>query len=194
MTRTATMLSLLTLIATLPAAMQNQGFNMGFLGSKFIIATTPDSKKELKITKEQDKKLQELLKGGPTGGFGGQAMGSGEMFAPFDKELPTILDTDQMKRLTELWIQREGPLVLSADEVAKPLELSDEQRAAIRSFYDAYIEKMGAQMEKGISSRGDINKIKKQQAEAEKAVLAVLTPDQAAKFEAMKGKKFKFKM
>lgn len=180
---------------TLSAAGHAQGFNMGMPMPKLGVLMQPDVKKELKITKDQEKKLKEITQkmsanpGTPSPG----APGSG-MFGGIDKDLPELLTPDQMKRLNELWIQHEGAFVLNLEEISKPLEITDDQKSKISEAVAAYNDKLMEAMQRGIRSKGDVNKIKAFQAEAEKAILAVLTEAQSKKFTEMQGKKFKFKM
>lgn len=160
-------------------------------GPKLMVLMLPEAKKELKLTKEQDKKLDTMVQNLKPD-FAGLTPGK-SLFDGIDREIGTILDEKQHARLVELWIQREGAFVLLLDEIADRLELAADQKSKLSEIAGAYSGKLMEAMQKGLRSRADVKKIQDMQAEHEKQMIALLTEAQAAKFEQMKGKKFTFK-
>jgi Spy/CpxP family protein refolding chaperone len=109
-------------------------------------------------------------------------------------KLAEILLPEQMKRLTEIYIQIAGLNALQDEEVGKELALSDAQKnqmTKVREDYDAKRRELFAANRGG---GGDFETLRAKAAELTKTqddqILAVLTPQQRTKFEEMKGKPF----
>ncbi len=186
------LLTTLSFVLASPCApAQHPGFSTGMPGPKLMVLMLPEAKKELKLTKEQDKKLDTMVQNLKPD-FAGLTPGK-SLFDGIDREIGTILDEKQHARLVELWIQREGAFVLLLDEIADRLELAADQKSKLSEIAGAYSGKLMEAMQKGLRSRADVKKIQDMQAEHEKQMIALLTEAQAAKFEQMKGKKFTFK-
>jgi hypothetical protein len=107
------------------------------------------------------------------------------------EEIAKILKPDQLKRLTEIYIQQQGINALNDEDVAKELGINDEQKtklgkvreeqgAAMRELFGAG----GGDREAARTKMADLRK------QTEEKTLAVLTDAQKKKFEEMKGKKF----
>jgi len=107
-----------------------------------------------------------------------------------DGRLSRILDAEQLERLNQLRLQREGVAAFARPEVAKQLGLSDEQQSTIRSIQEASRPQFGG----GPGGFGppDFARIEQQRQKARADILEVLTDDQKAKWTAMTGKEFKF--
>ncbi len=181
--------------STIRVQAQIPGINVGFTKPKIFILMLPEVKKELKLTKQQDKAVQASLKSKqgdmgsmPMSGFGGQGM-----MGAMDTDLPTILTPEQLSRLNELWIQHEGAVVLEAEEIAKALKLTEDQHGKVENLVEQFRDEQMAMMMGGLRSQGDMDKLKTLQAETEKKILAVLTEAQLKMFGEMQGKAFKFK-
>jgi Spy/CpxP family protein refolding chaperone len=106
-------------------------------------------------------------------------------------KLAEILLPNQMKRLTEIYVQQLGTGALEDAEIAEELKISDEQKASIAKIR----EESRAQMrELFTGGGGDREAAQAKFAEARKAtdekLLAVLTADQKAKLDELKGKPF----
>lgn len=181
-----------------------RGFGPGGPGGPRVnnpmLLALPDVQKELAVTAAQEKQLsewssqtQDLL----------QVAISGFSFAEFDnasdeqrdklqaqmraksddalkqsdEKLATILDARQLERLNQLRLQREGFQALNRDDVAKKLELSEEQRAKLRE-----------QPVEGFLpfAPPDVRK------QAQDDALAILTEKQRTTWTQMQGKEFTF--
>jgi Spy/CpxP family protein refolding chaperone len=122
-------------------------------------------------------------------------------------KLAEILLPHQMKRLTEIYIQVAGVNALQDEDIAKELGITDAQTGAIASIRDANREAMRGLFGPpgggpgGPGGEGDreamMARFREAQAKMEEArkagdakILAVLTAEQKAKFEEMKGAKF----
>jgi len=178
--------------------------------------------KEIGVTTEQVEKIQTAMRelGGGRGPGGGDRPNFQEMseeertkfFEEMRKQgeerakkaeeiLKANLDAKQLARLEELRIQREGAGALARTEVAAKLKLTDEQKEKIKeALASGQMDLRGGRGPGGPGAGGfDREAFQKQMEEArakrEKAnadALAVLTADQTAALETMKGAKFEF--
>jgi hypothetical protein len=117
----------------------------------------------------------------------GAISSTGDKFA---KELPDILTADQFKRLRQLLIQKTGYSTLGRKDIQEELGFSDEQRQKVkdaqRALLDAFDGLMGEPAEKRMSIVKDAREAH------QKTLKEILTADQFAKFDEMKGKPFIF--
>ncbi len=171
--------------------------------------------KEIGVTTEQVEKIQTAMRelGGGRGPGGGDRPNFQEMseeertkfFEEMRKQgeerakkaeeiLKANLDAKQLSRLEELRIQREGAGALARTEVAAKLKLTDEQKEKIKTALAS--GQMDFRSIGRDASQEDRQKAMQEfQAKREKAnadALAVLTADQTAALETMKGAKFEF--
>jgi hypothetical protein len=110
-----------------------------------------------------------------------------ETTAKFEKGL----DEDQVKRSRELYVQLNGPMVLQGDVVAEQLKLSDEQKAKVQ---EALASARQDWMNAGLRDLGQEEAAKKVDEllkSRDEKLLAVLTDEQRAEFEKLKGKELK---
>jgi Spy/CpxP family protein refolding chaperone len=108
-------------------------------------------------------------------------------------KLAEILLPNQMKRLNEIYIQQLGTRALDDADVAEELKITDEQKASIAKVREESQAQMRELFTAGAGG-GDREANRAKFAEARKAtddkILAVLTADQKAKLEELKGKPF----
>jgi Spy/CpxP family protein refolding chaperone len=188
-------LLLATSLLAFGLAAAQTGFGMK---GRLMIVMMPDAKKELKITREQDKQIQEAIKkadaeiraGGLPAGM--NMMDMMNPMAMMDPILVPILDDVQKIRLEELFLQVNGGHALTDATVAAAMELDDDQKAQIKAIKAEASQDLLSRMS-GLRSQSAANELKKKQKEFGDKMLAVLRPEQAAKFETAKGKPFKFK-
>jgi Spy/CpxP family protein refolding chaperone len=106
------------------------------------------------------------------------------------EELAKILKPEQVKRLTEIYIQQAGLNALQDADIAETLKITDEQKEKMAKVR----EEQGAAMRELFSPDADRETARTKMAEIRKEsdekTLAVLTEDQKKQFEEMKGKKF----
>jgi len=156
-----------------------------------MVVMMPDVQKELKLSGDQKKQImiaqRDLMNGG------GMSMNMSTMNEEMDAKVLGGLNADQLSRLTELWIQYEGPLVLQDKVVAESVKLTDDQKTQIKAIWDKYQDTVLESM-RNMRSNSAMNALKKTKKEADAATLALLTPDQIKAFTDMQGKAFKFQM
>lgn len=184
-------LTVIAAIALVPSSFAQRN-PMG-ITARSMLLVTPDVKKEIRVTKEQDKKLQEAIKQMTQDMQAGKvAMDFTNPLAPMDSKLPEIFDEQQLKRLEELFLQVNLGLALTDAKVATALALSDEQKASTKEMYSQATRTIAETMQTGGMTSRYKNAQKKRDEYAEK-MLTILKPEQKEKFEMMKGKAFKFK-
>ncbi|HEX7446238.1 MAG TPA: hypothetical protein VF306_01765 [Pirellulales bacterium] len=113
-----------------------------------------------------------------------------------DEKLAGILNAEQLARLEELRLQREGSAALLRPEVANKLGLSDEQR---RQLGDLQAKARGAgagganfQQMSEDERREFFAQMQQRREAADKQMLAVLTAEQRQTIDEMKGEAFTF--
>lgn len=169
-------------------------FMPGQIAGRGMIVMNPDCAKELKITKDQRKQFEKALEDMQKRAGAGDYSGLDVMnpFSAIDKCVEPVLDETQKMRLEELFIQKNLGFAMTDKRTAERLVLTEEQIAKVREIEkEAKPELM--KMVQGMRSNGDIDKIKKKEAEYSVRFLEILVPDQKLKFEELKGKEFKFK-
>jgi Spy/CpxP family protein refolding chaperone len=142
---------------------------------------------DLKLTSDQKEKLKALPP--PTR----------DNRADVEKQAAEILTPEQLERVKQIRLQLQGPVALASPEVAKALELTDEQRGKIQTVQQEAQAKMqeARQGARDMTTEQRAEMMKKMQEsrkETLEKILAVLTPEQKAKFEKMQGAKIELDM
>jgi hypothetical protein len=116
----------------------------------------------------------------------------------YTKKLADLLLPHQFERLQQISIQVRGASALSDPEVAGKLNLSDAQKSQLTELQEANRGEMQKLFE---GARGDEaarqgmrEKIELFRTQANEKAMAILTSEQRAQFEAMKGEKFELDM
>jgi Spy/CpxP family protein refolding chaperone len=115
-----------------------------------------------------------------------------------DEQIKAILKPEQIARLNQLRVQQEGLGALNREEVQKELGLSEEQVGKIKAATEARNARGSAPA--GVNfqdlSEDDLRKMREEREarvkKYDEEMKAVLTADQTAAFEKMKGAEFKF--
>ncbi|TWU22252.1 hypothetical protein Pla52o_33080 [Novipirellula galeiformis] len=111
------------------------------------------------------------------------------------EQLEEVLLPEQLSRLNELAIQVQGIAALSSEEVQETLKITDAQKKEFETTRETIQTEMREKMRE-LMAAGDRDKMREAfgevREEIEGKVLAVLTADQKAAFEKMKGAKFEF--
>ncbi len=156
------------------------------------IELTDEQKAEVeKITTENREKMRELF----TQGQGGDRQANIEKMrhlqAEAQKNIEAALLPHQVARLKEIRLQIAGVQALSDPEVQKELGLSEEQVQKLRDAAREVMQGMRPQDGQGPRDPGAIRqRFEEMRQKLEEAALKVLTDDQKAKWEKMKGEKF----
>lgn len=162
------------------------------LGRRSLLVAVPSIQKEIKLTEAQTKKYVDI--------YDGVLKVDGERVTlninndtdldAMEKETLALLDERQRERLTEIWIQRCGPLAITDDEISKKLSLSAVQKNEV----DALLIEGAKKVQDLFSLERDSTTPKKAQdirAETSRKILRVLTDLQRHDFDALKGKPFR---
>jgi Spy/CpxP family protein refolding chaperone len=182
-----------------------RGFGRGFRAFHQVeLATLPEVQADLKLTDEQKTKVVELSdafreerrgqggRGGGGGGFSPEAReAQAKLNADFAGKLNEVLDDAQDARILGIFAQVNGTsaltdaavaaaLALSDDDQKKLAAVADEQRQAMR---DSFQDSQDLSDDERMAKFDELNKAR------DAALLAALTDDQRAKFEALKGDK-----
>lgn len=160
---------------------------------KFALVVMPSVKKELKITKEQDKALADLMKemqSNPQKFVSGFDMTY--MLKGVDEKVDAILTEKQRLRMKELWYRLNGPMILRLSGPAEEIGLNDDQRAQIGSLCSEADSKIMQAIQQGSRQTKFPEKLREVRTTYGKQVLDRLTPDQKEAWKKALGKDFKF--
>jgi len=178
------------------------GFGFGGGGGGLLMLASMEAvQKEIKATEDQVaslKKLGEELRGGERPNFRDMSQeerekAAAEMRTRLEKanaKLGEILKQDQLGRIEEISLQRRGTAALADPKVAKKLNLSDDQQKKLKEVSDANAAAMREAFQDG-NREGLREKMQELRKQAEEKVSAVLTSEQKAAFEKLKGAEFK---
>jgi Spy/CpxP family protein refolding chaperone len=182
------------------------GFGFGPPGNLGLIGI-PEVQKEIGVTDDQKKQIDELLASARNAGGGFQGLrdlSDEERQKRFEamrkaneeneQKLTKILDGKQVARLDQLRLQREGVMAFNRPKVADELGLTAEQKEKI-SKIQADARPQGGRNFQDLSEeeRRELRtKMQEQREKAQADTLAVLTDAQKAKWAEMKGKEFSF--
>ncbi|MEP0765954.1 MAG: hypothetical protein HRF45_05355 [Fimbriimonadia bacterium] len=158
----------------------------------------PDVQAELKLTEAQKTKL-EALNVRPQAGQGPPTQEERQArAAQVEKEIQTILDKAQYERLKQLSLQLRGPDALASDpELQKALGLTEDQ---IKKISDTVAQVRQSHMQQFRGGAGGeqpdreqmMARMQEMRKEMATKVEALLTAEQKAKYQALKGKAFTF--
>src|SRR5688572_6865757 len=198
------------------------GFQGGFGGgpgggtSDFTLLATEQVQKELELLPEQISDLTKLREGNRPdfSAFAGlrdlpeeernkkmeELRAAGEKRQKELREKANeILLPHQQDRLKQITLQVRGSAALEDAEIAGELKLNDGQKEKIKSTRESQREKVGAMFREG-GQGGEGNrdamreKFQKLRQENDAELVAILTSEQRAQFEKMKGEKFEIDM
>jgi Spy/CpxP family protein refolding chaperone len=190
---------------------QGRGGRGGFGGGGFgadplTLLSNEKVQKELDLTSEQKDSVKKLADERQTQGREAFAalrdLSQDERRAKMDEmrkaaqaKVDAILLPPQVERLKQLTLQRQGAGALSDPEVAKALNISEDQKKQLADIREA----AGAQMRELFTAGGgggDRAAMREKMTAMQKEImgkeLAVLNADQKAQFEKMQGEKFEF--
>ncbi len=191
------------------------GGGFGFGGGLLGLARLEAVQKEIGAGSDQISAIQKLgeeLRGERGGNPGGerpnfQNMSAeereklfAEMRARGEKQAATahaklaeILKPQQISRLEEISLQVRGTTALADPKVAEKLKLSDEQKSKLKEVTSANMEVMRSKMQElgqDGNREGLREKMQELRKQGEAKVLAVLTTEQKATLDKLKGKAF----
>ncbi len=119
-----------------------------------------------------------------------------EKGSAMQEKIEKLLDAKQQARLKQLSLQSRGAGALEDDEVMKALKITDDQKkqlAEIREEGNKVAEEAMQALRSGGGDAGEMRrKIGAMRTKLTEKALAVLTPEQRAEFDKLKGTKFDF--
>jgi len=210
-------LALAMAMPTTASAQLGKGFQIPPAVRNIFLLRTEQVQKELKLTDEQNSQIDDLaiqLQSDALELFSAlQDLSEEERkkelqnlmkkFAEKGKELQAkvdkFLDAKQNGRMKELSLQQRDAEALADDDVIKELKITDEQKKKLQDIRDEAARQLEEALKPllggggGGGDLGDIRtKMEAMRKELSEKALAVLTTEQRAKFEKMKGEKFDF--
>lgn len=107
-----------------------------------------------------------------------------------EEKVGGILNDKQKARLKEIAIQQAGAMAMSNKDVAEALKLTDDQVNKIKELTDSFRKDARAAFQSAAGDRDAAREaMTKLRKESSEKIMAVLTADQKAAFEKMKGEK-----
>ncbi|MCU0712629.1 MAG: hypothetical protein MUC43_11260 [Pirellula sp.] len=198
--------SLLSLLLGGSTAMAQRGGGMQ-MGpqqfARFQLATLPEVQSEIGLDDSMKKSATEMLEKmreeqrslmQEGGGDRQAAMAKvNEMRKKFDEEFTGKLEAKQKSRLTGIMVQVVGAASLMDSELQTTLGISDEQKKMLTEAQAKNREASREAMQgfRDMSPEERTEKMAEMRAEADKVIMAVLTDDQKAKLEEVKGAELK---
>ena len=198
----------LTLLATSVDAVQAQQGGQGrgrwrrmFTLPRVTLAQLDEVREELKLSDEHQQQIEDLndeLAEGMRSAFqdaGGDWDKMREAMNKAQKEvndkLDKLLDPAQRKRMQEVYIQVNGAGALQDESVAKALQLTDEQKEKLEEVRDASRDEFMNAGLRDLDDEARAKKIEELAKSRDDKAMAVLTEEQRADFEEMKGEELK---
>jgi hypothetical protein len=173
-----------------------------FISPVQLVSEADEVRAALAVTAEQEEKIEtindelrearrEAFGGGGGGDFRAAQAEMEKLNQEASAKLAEVLDANQQKRLLGISIQVNGAAALSDPAVAKELEITDDQKTQLdearESNMDAAREAFQDLRDQELSQEEMREKFQEIQQEGDKKLLAVLTSDQQAKLEQLKG-------
>ena len=182
------------------------GMGMGFgMGGGFGLLMMPEVQKEINLTDQQRQQLQQVLAEQREQMMSlMQQMRDAtpeqrqklmeEMMQQWDQSLGKVLQPGQKARLRELQLQAEGSVALSRPDVARELNLNEEQKRKITDILTQYRQKQMQfwQQGPGADRQALMQQMQQLRQQMDKDLLAVLTEPQQEQWKKMQGKPFQF--
>jgi Spy/CpxP family protein refolding chaperone len=195
--------SLCLVVAFSQSALAQRGGGARLFGAipAVTLAQLEEVEKELKLTDEQQQKAEALNEElnnarreawqNAAGDFEKVREDVSKLYRDFTAKFNAGLEEPQQKRLEEIFIQVNGPIVLTIETIADELMLSDDQKtkleaAAADSRSQAFDSFQDFQ---NMSEDERAKKVQDLIGSRDKSLLAVLSDEQKEKFEQMKGEK-----
>jgi Spy/CpxP family protein refolding chaperone len=172
-------------------------FGGGMMSGVRLAAAEP-VEKELKLTDEQKDKIKDIndqLSDDMRKAFedGGDREKIQEINASASAKLKEVLDEGQQKRLRGILVQVAGAAAVADPEIAKELNITEDQKRKLGEVRRESMQAMREAFEGARDQEGGREamqeKMDKLREDSNKKVMAVLTSDQQAQLEAMKGEK-----
>jgi len=184
------------------------GLGMGFgMGGGFGLLMRPEVQKELNLSEQQLQQIQQLMAQqreqiqplmqqmrDATPEQRQKLME--QVMQKWDEALGKVLQPSQKARLRELQLQAEGESALARPDVAKELNLNEEQRKKVTDILTQYRQKQMQLWQQGrgpdVDRQALFQQIQQLRQQMDKELLAVLSAQQQEQWKKMQGKPFEF--
>ena len=144
-----------------------------------------------KVEKINDEMREDMREAFQDGGGREKAQ---EIMKSTTAKIDEVLDDGQKKRLAGIMIQVNGASAVADPSVAKELNITDDQKSKLEDIRENAREGMRELFSPDLSREEREKKMTEYRDDINKKVLAVLTADQQAQLEAMKGEKVEIDM
>jgi hypothetical protein len=192
----------LVAVLTDSAAAQRRG-NSRLFGAipSVTLAQLEEVQQELKLTDEQKQKVEQLNEElvaarrdaweNAAGDFDKMREDIAKIYADFTTQFNTALEEPQQKRAQELYIQINGAVALTNEAVTKELMVTDEQQKKLDQAAEESRQQVFDSFQdfQNMSDEERAKKVEELIESRDTSLSAVLTDEQKAQFEKMKGEK-----
>ena len=173
------------LVASISSA-QFDGTMMDMRYGPFAMLQRQEIRKELKLSKEQIKQADLIIKGLSKATESGNAVVTS--LKKVDDDLMALLDEKQKERFFQIQIQAKGGTALSDPQVAAKLEMTDDQKSEVKKVRKAAQNRLLDEVRKGSRDNKLMEIISKAE---EKELLAILSAGQREALVKLAGEVFK---
>jgi hypothetical protein len=180
------MLGLGLFLAVSVVSAQFDGTMLDMAYGPFSMLQRPEIRKELKLSKDQIKQADLIIKELSKATESGNAVVTS--LKKIDDDLMALLDEKQKERFFQIQIQAKGGTALSDPIVAVKIEMSVEQISSVKKIRKAAQNKLLDELRKGSRDSKLMENISKAE---EKELLAVLSEGQREAFGKLAGEIFK---
>jgi Spy/CpxP family protein refolding chaperone len=188
------------LFLTSPLMAQNRqrpGIGFGGGAGQAMLLSQKSVQEELKLTEEQIKKVQETQTKQRESFQGLQQLSQDERREKFqalakdnEKVVKDILKPDQVKRLKQISLQQRGLQAVNDPEVATALNLTEEQKAKVKSMQEEN-RTAARDLRQGGNRDEARTKLQEMRKANEEKIQTLLTSEQKAKWKELTGEPFK---
>ncbi|GBC98168.1 hypothetical protein HRbin17_00665 [bacterium HR17] len=183
-----------------PAGRPGGRFGMGGPMLMVGLLRNPQVQQELKLTDQQRQQLEQLGEKWRETMRGLRDLPPEERRQKFqamqgevEKQLATVLNEQQMKRLRQIALQVEGYTALERPDIAKQIGVTEEQQRKIRDILRQAAEKRRAVFQQGQGDRqAAFQKMQEIRRWVDSEIEKLLTAEQKKKWQELVGPPFKF--
>lgn len=165
------------------------------------LAQLDEVQQELELTDEQKQQVEQLNEElndarreafqGAAGDFDKMREDIAKIYDEFTTKFNATLEEPQQKRAREVYVQVNGPVVLSQESIANELMLTDDQKEKLEEAARESREEVRDSLQgfRDMSAEERTKKFQELIESRDSSLLAVLTDEQKEQFETMKGEK-----
>lgn len=185
------MLRCLTVVLTLAFATSLHAQQIRINLPKFALLINDAVVKELKLSAEQQERINGVL-GDCIREIDGQKrlviQGQTDLEA-METDCEKVLTAKQVKRLREAWLQSNGPMAITEEQLGKDLKVTEEQTKKAKVVIQKMNDELVEVFHSGIDPKEQLPKIKQLRADARKTMETLLTKEQLTKLTELQGAK-----